>query len=121
MVWKEFQYFIYFFSKKVVCNYTNVSNKHVLANYKYTLSYSTLFANVCICYLRYEFFNDLYHRFLLTNKINMKCMCLHALAIVYSKCYEDIGAFNDTRYIVQMLDRVCVMFCVFVYTTGTYD
>ena len=40
----------------------------------------------------------------------MKCMCLHALAIVYSKCYEDIGAFNDTRYIVQMLDRVCFMF-----------
>ncbi|XP_072047448.1 dnaJ homolog subfamily C member 13-like isoform X2 [Amphiura filiformis] len=53
----------------------------------------------------YEFFNDLYHRFLLTNKINMKCMCLHALAIVYGKCYEDIGTFNDTRYIVQMLDR----------------
>lgn len=55
---------------------------------------------------RYEFFNDLYHRFLLTTKIPMKCMCLQAMAIVYGKCYEDIGAFNDTKYIVQMLDRV---------------
>ncbi|XP_041474110.1 dnaJ homolog subfamily C member 13-like isoform X1 [Lytechinus variegatus] len=53
----------------------------------------------------YEFFNDLYHRFLLTTKIPMKCMCLQAMAIVYGKCYEDIGAFNDTKYIVQMLDR----------------
>ena len=65
-----------------------------------------LFSFAFVCVSSYEFFNDLYHRFLLTNKINMKCMCLHALAIVYGKCYEDIGAFNDTRYIVQMLDRV---------------
>ncbi|XP_033628714.1 dnaJ homolog subfamily C member 13-like isoform X2 [Asterias rubens] len=53
----------------------------------------------------FEFFNDLYHRFLLTNKMSMKCMCLHALAIVYSRCNEEIGHFNDTRYIVQMLER----------------
>ncbi|CAH1789259.1 unnamed protein product [Owenia fusiformis] len=53
----------------------------------------------------YEFFNDLYHRFLLTPKINMKCMCLQAMTIVYGRCYEDIGAFNDTKYIVGMLER----------------
>lgn len=53
----------------------------------------------------YEFFNDLYHRFLLTNKINMKCMCLQAMAIVYFRCHEEIGSFNDTRYIVGMLER----------------
>lgn len=53
----------------------------------------------------YEFFNDLYHRFLLTNKINMKCMCLQAMTIVYFRCHEEIGAFNDTRYIVGMLER----------------
>ncbi|XP_032807043.2 dnaJ homolog subfamily C member 13 isoform X1 [Petromyzon marinus] len=53
----------------------------------------------------YEFFNDLYHRFLLTPKINMKCLCLQALAIVYGKCYEEIGPFNDTKYIVGMLER----------------
>ncbi|CAG5130505.1 unnamed protein product, partial [Candidula unifasciata] len=53
----------------------------------------------------YEFFNDLYHRFLLTPKVNMKCMCLQAMAIVYGRCHEEIGAFNDTRYIVGMLER----------------
>ncbi|GFN83676.1 Dnaj homolog subfamily c member 13-like, partial [Plakobranchus ocellatus] len=53
----------------------------------------------------YEFFNDLYHRFLLTPKVNMKCMCLQAMAIVYGRCHEEIGAFNDTRYMVGMLER----------------
>ena len=56
--------------------------------------------------LRYEFFNELYHRFLLTPKVTMKCLCLQALAIVYGKCYEEIGPFTDTKYIVGMLDRV---------------
>ncbi|MGH0172786.1 UNVERIFIED_CONTAM: hypothetical protein FKN15_063892 [Acipenser sinensis] len=53
----------------------------------------------------YEFFNELYHRFLLTPKVNMKCLCLQALAIVYGKCNEEIGPFTDTKYIVGMLDR----------------
>ena len=25
---------------------------------------------------------------------------------VYSRCYDEIGAFNDTRYIVGMLEKV---------------
>jgi len=25
---------------------------------------------------------------------------------VYSKCHDEIGAFNDTRYIVGMLEKV---------------
>ncbi|MEQ2210354.1 hypothetical protein XENOCAPTIV_012317, partial [Xenoophorus captivus] len=54
----------------------------------------------------YEFFNELYHRFLLTPKVMMKCLCLQALAIVYGKCFEEIGPFTDTKYIVGMLDRV---------------
>lgn len=58
------------------------------------------------CVFRYEFFNELYHRFLLTPKVTMKCLCLQALAIVYGKCYEEIGPFTDTKYIVGMLDRV---------------
>ncbi|XP_056440183.1 dnaJ homolog subfamily C member 13-like [Gadus chalcogrammus] len=53
----------------------------------------------------YEFFNELYHRFLLTPKVSMKCLCLQALAIVYGKCCEEIGPFIDTKYIVGMLDR----------------
>eukprot|EP00058_Branchiostoma_floridae_P000587 XP_002586075.1 hypothetical protein BRAFLDRAFT_252432 [Branchiostoma floridae] len=56
----------------------------------------------------YEFFNDLYHRFLLTPKVQMKCMCLQAMTIVYGRCYEEIGTFNDTKYMVGMLERtVC--------------
>lgn len=55
---------------------------------------------------RYEFFNELYHRFLLTPKVNMKCLCLQALAIVYGRCHEEIGPFTDTRYIIGMLERV---------------
>jgi DnaJ family protein C protein 13 len=54
----------------------------------------------------YEFFNDLYHRFLLTTKAEMKAMCLRAMAIVYGRHHEDIGPFSDTKYIVSMLDRV---------------
>ncbi|XP_067952104.1 dnaJ homolog subfamily C member 13-like [Watersipora subatra] len=53
----------------------------------------------------YEFFNDLYHRFLLTPKIEMKCMCIQAMTIVYGRCFEEIGAFNDTKYIMGMLER----------------
>ncbi|KAJ3648782.1 hypothetical protein Zmor_020558 [Zophobas morio] len=55
----------------------------------------------------YEFFNDLYHRFLLTNKVEMKCMCLQAMSIVYGRYFEDIGPFSDTKYIIGMLER-CV-------------
>uniref|UniRef100_A0A4W4F3V2 J domain-containing protein n=1 Tax=Electrophorus electricus TaxID=8005 RepID=A0A4W4F3V2_ELEEL len=53
----------------------------------------------------YEFFNELYHRFLLTPKVPMKCLCLQALTIVYGKCCDEIGPFADTKYIVGMLDR----------------
>ncbi|XP_046608377.1 dnaJ homolog subfamily C member 13 isoform X1 [Neodiprion virginianus] len=53
----------------------------------------------------YEFFNDLYHRFLLTTKIEMKCLCLQAMTIVYGRYFEDIGPFSDTKYIVGMLER----------------
>lgn len=56
----------------------------------------------------YEFFNDLYHRFLLTTKVEMKCMCLQAMSIVYGRYYEDIGPFSDTKYIIGMLERVSV-------------
>lgn len=44
------------------------------------------------------FFNDLYHRFLLSS--NMKSMCLQAMTIVYTKCHEEIGPFHDTKYII---------------------
>lgn len=53
-----------------------------------------------------EFFNDLYHRFLLTSKSAMKSMCLQAMTVVYAKCHEAIGHFNDTEFIVHMLNKV---------------
>ncbi|GFS52720.1 dnaJ homolog subfamily C member 13 [Trichonephila inaurata madagascariensis] len=53
----------------------------------------------------YEFFNDLYHRFLLSPKSSMKAMCLQAMAIVYGRHFEEIGCFNDTRFVINMLDR----------------
>lgn len=53
-----------------------------------------------------EFFNDLYHRFLLSPKPSMKAMCLQAMAIVYGSCYEEIGAFNDTEYIMRKMEQV---------------
>ncbi|KAL5258298.1 hypothetical protein ACHWQZ_G008960 [Mnemiopsis leidyi] len=53
----------------------------------------------------YEFFNDIYHRFLLTTTVQMRCMCLQAMAVVYRRYYEEIGTFNDTRYLVHMLDK----------------
>jgi DnaJ family protein C protein 13 len=65
----------------------------------------------------YEFFNDLYHRFLLTTKVEMKCMCLQAMSIVYGRYYEDIGPFSDTKYIVGMLERVSVVTIFFFKIT----
>ena len=53
-----------------------------------------------------EFFNDLYHRFLLTPKPHLRLLCLQAMTVVYGRHYMDIGPFHDTRYIVMMLDKV---------------
>lgn len=40
----------------------------------------------------------------------MKCMCLQAMSIVYGRYYEDIGPFSDTKYIIQMLEKVWFIF-----------
>lgn len=60
-----------------------------------------------------EFFSDLYHRFLLTPKAEMKCLCLQAMAIVYGRHHQDIGCFHDTKYIVAMLERVSPVIVVY--------
>jgi len=31
------------------------------------------------------------------------------MAVVYGRCYDEIGPFNDTKYIVGMLERVCLL------------
>lgn len=68
----------------------------------------------------YEFFNDLYHRFLLTTKSEMKAICLQAMAIVYGRHHEDIGPFSDTKYIVSMLDRVSAPLLAIMKNSITY-
>ncbi|CAH0774017.1 unnamed protein product [Bemisia tabaci] len=51
------------------------------------------------------FFNNLYHKFLLNSKTEMRSMCLQAMAIVYGRFYEQIGFFSDTSHIINMLDK----------------
>ena len=70
---------------------------------------------------RYEFFNDLYHRFLLTPKTVMKCMCLQAMTIVYGKYWEDVGPFHDTKYIVGMLERVSIFLAEHLFVCVTFS
>nr|XP_024215378.1 dnaJ homolog subfamily C member 13 [Halyomorpha halys] len=49
------------------------------------------------------FFYNLYHRFLLGTSSDVKCMCLHALTIVYGHFYTKIQYFSDTKYLITML------------------
>eukprot|EP00731_Ephydatia_muelleri_P039137 Em1139g1a len=35
----------------------------------------------------------------------MKSMCLQAMAIVYGQCYQEIGPFNDTPFMMHKLDQ----------------
>ncbi|KAH9580066.1 DnaJ domain [Trypanosoma melophagium] len=51
-----------------------------------------------------EFFNDMYHRFLLTQDHKTKLDCLHGMTILYEYYANDIGQFNDLEYIVKMLE-----------------
>lgn len=52
-----------------------------------------------------SFFSQLYHRFLLTTSAQMKTQCLHAMAIVYGRCWEELGPFEDTSYIIRLLEK----------------
>lgn len=50
-----------------------------------------------------EFFNDMYHRFLLVPDTKSKLECLHGLALLYKHYPEQIGEFHDVPYLLQML------------------
>lgn len=52
----------------------------------------------------YHFLSDLYHRFLLNTRVDMRCTCLQAMAT--TRAMDEIGHFNDIRYILEML-RCC--------------
>lgn len=51
------------------------------------------------------FFSQLYHRFLLTTSPEMKVQCLQAMAIVYGRCWEELGPFEDAAYIIKLLEK----------------
>ncbi|KAI3415622.1 hypothetical protein GPALN_005220 [Globodera pallida] len=53
----------------------------------------------------HDFFNNIYHRFLLTQRAEMRCICLRAMALVYERHCISIGPFADTRHIVEMLAK----------------
>lgn len=51
----------------------------------------------------YHFLSDLYHRFLLNKKVDMRCTCLQAMAIIYGNYMDEIGQFNDIPYVLDLL------------------
>lgn len=53
----------------------------------------------------YDFFNNLYHRFLSNSKLSMKSDCLQAMSIIYGEYVEEIGPFNDIKFVVQILEN----------------
>lgn len=69
-----------------------------------------IFRNYCLNFklvlvFRGHFFNSVYHRFLLSAKSEMRCLCLKAMAITYGRHHITIGPFMDSKYIVNMLSR----------------
>lgn len=50
-----------------------------------------------------DFFNDLYHRFLLSNGGEEKIFCLQGMTILLKYYAEAIGVFHDVPYFVEML------------------
>lgn len=60
-----------------------------------------------------ELFNALYRRVLCRNRVNddqQTVISLQALAKVYKRYSQEIGHFSDMTYILQLLDRVSVIF-----------
>lgn len=53
-----------------------------------------------------EFFNNVYHRFLLSTETDEKLFCLQCMTIVVEQYSEALGCFHDTTYFVGML-REC--------------
>lgn len=60
-----------------------------------------------ILYLNFssDFFNDVYHRFLLATRCDYKCMCLKAMGVVYERHRITIGSFSDSKEIIDMMSK----------------
>ncbi|CAJ0944421.1 unnamed protein product, partial [Mesorhabditis belari] len=55
-----------------------------------------------------EFFNNVYHRLLLSTRSDMRCLCLKAMAIAYSRHHITIGPVADVTHFVTMLQHTNV-------------
>ncbi|KAK6624832.1 hypothetical protein RUM44_011696 [Polyplax serrata] len=86
-------------------NYMSLANEVKIGEYYLRLLLENDENNESPITRSFEFFNVLYHRFLLTSKPEMKSMCLQAMSIVYGHHYKEIGLFSDTKYIIGMLDK----------------
>lgn len=40
------------------------------------------------------------------HQLGMRCLCLNAMAIVYGRCFKEIGHVSDVPLLVHMLDRI---------------
>ena len=44
--------------------------------------------------------------FIANSMATLSCRVAQAMAIVYGRCYEEIGPFNDTAFMVRKLEEV---------------
>lgn len=76
-------------------------------------------------FISVAFFNELFRRYLqyvasgpirvskksskmhpsLIHRLQMRCLCLHAMAVVYGRCFKEIGPVSDIPLLVYLLDR----------------
>lgn len=92
--------------------YQSLNNEMKIGDYYLRLlleegenNYSSSLINKLCIKKPYEFFNDLYHKFLLPSNSSIKASCLQAMSIIYGAYHEEIGQFNDIKWIISMLSR----------------
>ncbi|KRY71181.1 DnaJ -like protein subfamily C member 13, partial [Trichinella pseudospiralis] len=54
-----------------------------------------------------NFFYEVYHGYLTSAKQEMRCLCLKALSVTYSRYFSQVGSFSDTKHFVLMLQNCC--------------
>lgn len=92
--------------------YQSLNNEMKIGDYYLRLlleegenNYSSSLINKLCIKKPYEFFNDLYHKFLLPSNSSIKASCLQAMSIIYGAYHEQIGQFNDIKWIISMLEK----------------
>uniref|UniRef100_A0A0K2TL60 J domain-containing protein n=1 Tax=Lepeophtheirus salmonis TaxID=72036 RepID=A0A0K2TL60_LEPSM len=52
-----------------------------------------------------NFFNDVYHQFLLSFDLEIRGICLQTMTRLYNSYYEEIGIFKDIKHIIEKLQK----------------